>query len=168
MDVEHAAAGQGRDRSCEQAKRGLHPRRRPGMGRYGCLQLPLRGADAALQWLCEAGHALSRHARLERGVHAQPLQHPYRTLSLAVAAEERRARRRFAKPDRAGADDGAVDAERGGLLHGGSGQVAPGPGRCGQDRLHHAVNAGTELARLRLLLRHSRVARHGAVSLLRE
>ena len=44
-------------------------------------------------------------------------------------------------------------------------QVAPGAGRRQGDRLCQAAQAGAELRRLRLFLRHSRVARHDTLCL---
>ncbi len=84
------------------------------------------------------------------------------------ASQKGRAQRRLPEPDRARPTTVPVHVEGARLLHGGRRQVAPGPAATPRGPTSPSRSPRPHSPRLRLLLRHSRVARHGAVSLLRK
>ena len=164
------------DRRRDSARTAEHPadpRRRPWLRRPPRLQPGLTHPDPEPRPSGLRGRATARRPQSVVGVHPHPLRAPDRPLRLAFPAQEQRPRRPLYGIDRARAAHPARLSERERLRHRGHRQVAsrawrrPGSGRrrTRSDRLRSAAPAGSGDGRLRALLRHSGLARHGALPL---
>jgi len=135
--------GDGEGGHVGEAEYRLHAGRRFGVGGFGVLQQTVGRADAEHGPPGGARGEVYGYAFAVGGVYADAVWDFDGAVLLADELEERRAVGIFAEFDRAGADDGARDAEAGGVCDGGGGQVAFGVGRGGEDGLCEGVEAGS-------------------------
>src|SRR5439155_21825741 len=125
-------------------------------------------AESERESLRDAGNALYRNAFALRRLLADPLRNHDRALLLAIPAQERRAQRLLAEPDRRRTLDCSFDAEEPRLLHGRHRQVASRPRDAGEDGLQPAAAPRSDRPWIRLLLRHPGLSRHGSICVFRE
>ena len=175
-----------RGRLAAPAQHRVHPVRRPGLRGREVPESRRQDSHAEHGSAGRRRHDVHRRALRFQRLLADAVRRPDGPLQLAVPTEARRAGRPQSAADRTGSADGRGVSPAARLPHGGDRQMAPGhglgqtrrPRRCGTEhrirpasaerRLLQTDRQRPEQRRLRLLLRHQRVAGHGAVHLHRE